>query len=523
MANFNLPGVYTFYKERGLMVAPAAPDSVTDEILLIGTAHDGPKNIPTRIERPEDAFNLFGNPGRLDNKHAGSLLVPAFCEAYYAGARNIYLMRITGEEAKLEGVGGLFDLYAPYPGEKYNGIMVAVDNKKIYIWNKDNIGIDSWEDLLDNADEDQYEVFDAANTNKYKTVGDLAEDIVARANLRVVIRDDVDVNAQPGELIGDFENAQFEGGEDGTDVSPSEYKEALAEAYELIVDYNVKIVVPLGVYVGMTDDTTPVYDRTDADILANFCYTAAKRNNDVIGIISVKPFGGNSLSEVNTKIKALVNNANNEIIAEDGIDIGKYVSIVIGEGLFSDRRLGEYTNTIAAAYAGLVSTLPIQSGSTNKVISGISSLLYDISPAQASELRDKRFTVIRNKFNRGITVVEGIVCSLPTSDFQSLSTVRVVHGVMDAIREIVDPFIGESLDIPHVTSLQNAIEGRLNRFVEEGAITAASFQILFPQNAAILGDVHVELELGIASELRRILVTVSRSISDLNNRFRYKF
>ena len=123
MANYNLPGVYTFYKERGLLATPAVSERVTDEILLIGTAHDGPKNVPVRVERPQDAINLFGDPGKIQN--GGSLLVPAFREAYYAGARNIYLMRITGEEAKLE-IEDVMTIMAPYLAQ-YNNIMVSIE------------------------------------------------------------------------------------------------------------------------------------------------------------------------------------------------------------------------------------------------------------------------------------------------------------------------------------------------------------------------------------------------------------
>ncbi len=536
MANYNLPGVYTFYKERGLLATPAVSERVTDEILLIGTAHDGPKNVPVRVERPQDAINLFGDPGMIQN--GGALLVPAFREAYYAGARNIYLMRITGEEAKLE-IENVMTITAPYPGSKYNNIMVSIEvsevdpenpdekpEAKLYIWNKEETEANTLEELkAKKIDTRKYEIFDL---NSYKSLHELAQDIVYRAGIGVEVKEGAgiedlimaDVVNQPlaggsdQAVIGeDIELGKYSSVDEFGDPVPGEgYRAALETAYDLIVDYNVKTVVPLGVYVGF-DETK--YDRTDADVLVNLCYTAARRNNDITAVINVRPFKGDTLAEVKDEVDALYKVADNRYISEDNVDIGKYLSIVAGEGIFIDQELGTYTNTLSAAYAGLVSTLPIQSGSTNKVINGIASLRYNLSPAQAGDLRDKRFTVIRNKFNRGVTVVEGLVASLPTSDFQSLSTVRVVHGVMNAIREVVDPFIGEALDIPHITSLENAISGRLDKFVDDGALTSASFQILFPQNAAIMGDVRVALELGIASELRRILVTVSRSVTQI--------
>ena len=536
MANYNLPGVYTFYKERGLLATPAVSERVTDEILLIGTAHDGPKNVPVRVERPQDAINLFGDPGKIQN--GGSLLVPAFREAYYAGARNIYLMRITGEEAKLE-IEDVMTITAPYPGSKYNNIMVSIEvsevdpenpdeepEAKLYIWNKEETGANTLEELkAKKVDIRKYEMFDL---NGYESLHELAQDIVYRAGIGVEVKEGAGIedliiaNVVDQPLTGgsdqavigeDIELGKYSSVDEFGDPVPGEgYRAALEAAYDLIVDYNVKTVVPLGVYVGF-DETK--YDRTDADVLANFCYTAARRNNDITAVISVRPFKGVSLADVKEEVDALYKVADNRYISEDNVDIGKYLSIVVGEGIFSDQELGTYTNTLSAAPAGLVSTLPIQSGSTNKVINGIASLRYNLSPAQAGDLRDKRFTVIRNKFNRGVTVVEGLVASLPTSDFQSLSTVRVVHGVMNAIREVVDPFIGEALDIPHITSLENAISGRLDKFIDDGALTSASFQILFPQNAAVMGDVRVALELGIASELRRILVTVSRNVTQI--------
>lgn len=523
MANYNLPGVYTFYRERGLMMAPAAAIRATDSILFLGTATDGPKNAIVKVERPQDALGIFGS---YSTPKGGNAILPlAFCEAYYAGARNIYLMRVTGKDASLvlsDAEGEVIRLLGKYPGSKYNDIEAKIETdagdgeKKLSLPESDVVFV----------------------LSEMKSVQDLADQVNLFAELSgvraEVINSSADVNdlvEVSGSLSGGDDELEIVGSgtsngqillgsysqidELGNETSATGYRAALEGAYELLAENSANIIVPLGVNLGFTDGSTPSINKTDANKLAEFCYEAAGRNNDLIGMIAVAPFKDITLSGIKTEAEKYAA-ADNTYTAEDEEDIGKYISVVLGEGLFNDRFVGMYSNVMVAAYAGLVSTLPLKSGSTNKSIEGVAGLRYQLSASQAEALRANKITTVRDKFGRGATVVEGIVASLPSSDFQSLSTIRTIHGVMDAVRDTVDPFLGESLDIHHVSSLQSAIQGTLESFVADGTLSGARFELLFPEFSAILGDIDVQLELEIASELRRVLVTVSRQIPELN-------
>lgn len=93
----NLPGFRTELQDHNLTVE-AAP-ALTEKIVIMGTATDGPVGQPIVVSRPEDAEAIFGRAVDDQGRPNGATLLPKFYEVYYAGARNIALMRISGEVA----------------------------------------------------------------------------------------------------------------------------------------------------------------------------------------------------------------------------------------------------------------------------------------------------------------------------------------------------------------------------------------------------------------------------------------
>lgn len=509
MAN-NLPGVYTLYKERKPMVV-STPENNTEHILFLGTATDGPVLTPVNVTRPADAINIFGT--YAVPRIGSPMLVPAATEAYYAGARNMTLIRITGKDATAtlsDTQGVVADLYGKYPGAKYNNVKFVVSATELKVWNVSD-------SLLGNVEPSF--VYDFAT---YDTLNKLALAVnkdTPNSDFRMVVRDgklDVKCNT-----LTEVTDGTLAGGDDELDPEIGTYslqaglRGALAKAYDLFYEYDADLVVPLGVNVGFTDDVTPTYDKQDAMELAKFCFEAANRNNDIIGVIGVKPAKDLTLAGIKTYAEQLAS-CDNTYVNDQGVDIGKYINIVVGEPQYNDSLIGGYFNIAAASYFGLASKLPVQSGTTNKVIPNAVQLRYNLSPTQAEALSKNKFTVLRYKPGRGVVVIEGLLASLPGSDFTALSTVRIIHSMINAVRQATDTFIGEPLDIPHVNSIDTAIRNVIATFAKNGAITSGTFQLYFGNNNTIIGDIDVELELEIPSELRRILVTVSRRFPNLS-------
>jgi len=541
----NLPGVYTLYKEKKPAVA-VSNEPTTDEILVFGTATDGPVLTPVTITRPADGIATFGgfpvdgngNPTVPVIDDCGSpLITAAVNEAYYAGARRITCVRVSGVDASLEvkTAGGvtLFTAYGKFPGAKYNNVRMLVESNKLKVWNvADALLLQTNSAKLPTFEYDLTVITTlrdlATAINANQALGDLrivvatGQENTATLGLTTAVATDgaatpADVALTEGvtllggddELtpeLGTYLNTEGTGYGDG-------YRGMLARAYDLFFEYDAELVIPLGVCIGFRG-ATPTYDKTDALELAKFCFEAAMRNNDIIGVIGVAPLSDTTLSGISAFCADLVAADNTYVV--DGVDLGRYINIVVGEPVFNDTAFGgNYINLSPACYFGLASSLPVQSGTTNKVIANAVNLRYNFSPAQTEALKDNKFTVLRYKVGRGVVVIEGLLASLASSDFQALSTVRIIHGMMKSVRSATDPFIGEPLDIPHVNSIETAIRDVIATFAKNGAVTNGTFQLFFGGNNSIVGDIDVELELEIPSELRRILVTVSRKFPNL--------
>lgn len=93
----NLPGFSTQLQDYNLNIEDEPIR--TQKVVILGTATDGPVGQPVVINRPEEAEAIFGRAVDETGRPNGATLLPAFYEVYYGGARNIALMRISGDVA----------------------------------------------------------------------------------------------------------------------------------------------------------------------------------------------------------------------------------------------------------------------------------------------------------------------------------------------------------------------------------------------------------------------------------------
>jgi hypothetical protein len=192
------------------------------------------------------------------------------------------------------------------------------------------------------------------------------------------------------------------------------------------------------------------------------------------------------------------------------IDIGQYLN-VCGQWLtlnnaFDTTGLG-YISGFGPAYSGMVSVLDPKSAPTNKVITG-GTLPFRISNAKLDTLIGQRYVFCQIK-PKGTVVADAPTAARPESDYRRLTTVRIVKQVVDAIRDVSDPFIGEAGGAPQRAALETACQGALNKLQKAGYLSR--FELLITQTAAerVNGLATIELVLVPAFELRRITVVIS--------------
>jgi len=184
------------------------------------------------------------------------------------------------------------------------------------------------------------------------------------------------------------------------------------------------------------------------------------------------------------------------------------MALTLGAGADETR----YNTNGAAAYAGLISTLPPQSATTNKQIPNLAPA-NNLSASQCNRLTGRRLTCFQTRSN-GFVVSKGVtgahnVSKYVRSDFNLLSTQRIVDATIEIIRSIGDRFIGEPNTAPSRNALSAEIDKALRQMKQARAITAYRFFVSASPDQQVLGESTVDLTLVPAFELTNINVNIS--------------
>ncbi len=308
--------------------------------------------------------------------------------------------------------------------------------------------------------------------------------------------------------------------------------------------------------------------------LAQFCFTKSENNDEIIGVIGVKPPLSFGLADVSTWVgtapvttldsdgvttvittngtgllgnKFMVGRLGSVatglvghpiggvdgrygggFIANDGgfvnggteleddngklVDLGKYISVVGAWATLANSSLDvSYQTTGAATYAGFFSALPPNSAPTNKVLSGV-RLPFRLSHSKLDALAGAKYVMFQTK-PKGIVVSDAPTAARAESDYTRLSTVRIVKAVLDAIRQVADPFLGEAITGARLAALETAIEQVLAKLTKAQFLQRYQHQLTSTPADQVLGKARVDLILVPAFELRQLTVSVSLAAS----------
>lgn len=334
-----------------------------------------------------------------------------------------------------------------------------------------------------------------------------------------------------------FSSTLLNGGEDGVVVTNNQMFEALSGArnlaglltkqgaYQILENYNVDYIYPAGIY---ADSKQTVNAHSDFhQELALLCAVLTYRTKMTHGFIDVAPNSNTTLVGIQAYVDKLLAYSNlhymqdaegNDIVDQTGnkMDIGWYTSVVVGPDpvMISDT-LGTYYGSAAIAYAALNGALKPESAPTNKALPGVKGMKYKFSNKQMNEIAGNRMVVFKLK-NEGTTtassvpyVVDGCTAGAPKSDYARLSTVKVVTDVVDQIRDVADPFLGESNTTEQRNALSALISKRLGYLMEQGEILYYEFEINATMGQIVLGECSIALTLVAPQELRKINTVVA--------------
>lgn len=372
----------------------------------------------------------------------------------------------------------------------------------------------------------------------YPTIEDLAQALsdYALNNVFEIIYDDGTMTTNDFPL---FSSTLSKGGEDGVQVNANELFIALSGernedgyllqqgAYHILENYHVDYVYPAGVYADMKQTVNP--NSNFHYELALLCAVLTYRTRMTHGFIDVKPNSNTTLIGINKYVNNLIAYDNihymkdsdgNEIVDSDGnkMDLGWYTSLVVGpQPIMISDTLGRYYGSPAIAYAALCGSLKPESAPTNKALPNTKGMKYRFSNKQMDELVKNRMVVFRFK-NEGIGnastsstpyVVDGCTSGAPDCDYARISTVQIVTDVVEQVREVCDPFIGEPNTLEQRNAMSTLISKRLSHLLSTGEILWYAFTVNATVQEVLIGECTITLELSVPMELRRIKTTVA--------------
>lgn len=297
-------------------------------------------------------------------------------------------------------------------------------------------------------------------------------------------------------------------------------------AYQILENYNVDYIYPAGVYADAEQTVNPNSDFQRE--LALVCAVLTYRTKMTHGFIDVKPNSNTTLVGIDAYVSKLINGHSNLYYMTDQegnviydadnkpMDIGWYTSVVVGpEPVMTSDTLGTYYGSPAIAYAALNSVLEPQSSPLNKALRNVNGMKFKFSNKQMDAIIGNRMVCFKLK-NEGMAtasstpyVVDGVTSGAPGCDYSDIAIVKVVTDVVDNIRKVADPFIGEQNTVEQRNALSALISKRLSKLVELGEIQSYEFEVSATIQQQLIGEASIALTIVPAMTLKKITTVVA--------------
>lgn len=150
----------------------------------------------------------------------------------------------------------------------------------------------------------------------------------------------------------------------------------------------------------------------------------------------------------------------------------------------------------AAAVAGLISSVPVQTSLTNKTLNVLGQaprLAISFNRGEQAQLiRRNILTVIERD---GFRILKGITTQGEGEPFSAIPTRRIVDYAKYGVRSAANPYIGRLNNVRVRAALQSTLDAFLTRMVEDEALTRYDLQVTATRPQEIAGEVSVVMTL----------------------------
>jgi len=189
------------------------------------------------------------------------------------------------------------------------------------------------------------------------------------------------------------------------------------------------------------------------------------------------------------------------------IDLGKYISVVVGWGLMKNNYKGKvygYFSSCEGVFAAVDEMLPPKISPTNKVLPLV-VIPYVVSKTFADKLTKYGYTVVAydRKIDSAYVIDAPTACNV-NSDYKRRQTMKIVKFLNSSLRELLKPFIGGPMNTAIFESVKGNIESMFKSAMADGMINYYNFNLKATPRMQIQNYAEVHYTIVPAFELKQV-------------------
>ena len=495
-----IPGTYIDVRAEGLI---GVGGIATGNVGIVGTAAKGEVNSVKIFSSFADARDMFGEyDAWMDGSSNELTLVRALQQVFANGASTVYAVRTaaTGHSkasrALVDTTGTVVTITASSPGSWGHDVKAQVKaaSQNGFIENRSQaVTTDPLQPLHANIAESLRNVIkitkgDTGQTFRLKLVTTGA---AARGKVRVAADGGLTFHADDEPEDGDTLTASYEVKQSYCRDIVIVYRN-VKEVYTVVDATDIKrdidkssVLVAVTIESGadprlpdVMTDALPLEGGSNGESAGSSEYTTslAQLETESVNIVLLAGLGFSDAAAALAAHAETTENAGRErltlvgadedtmsAVAANADEIGDDRVILVAPGIKAVDLVGGGMVNVppaysAAAVAGLIASLAVQSSPTNKVLK-VPGLTIDYSDGEIKNLLNNRVLVLDKK--SGYRVIKGI--STDTGPFKQISVRRIVDYAKEGVRRATLPYIGRLNN----ARVRGAMRGTLNGFLSQ--------------------------------------------------------
>jgi hypothetical protein len=254
-----------------------------------------------------------------------------------------------------------------------------------------------------------------------------------------------------------------------------------------------------------------------AETMGNFCYQKSiEIGQGCLSVIGASPIPNPTVELIRAKIDQLIFMRRSisfggaislqtpqEVESEEAT-WESHVQVVLGDGIryILNGNVIE-TVSLAPSYAGLQVSLPVQSSTTNKKITGFDYLSYELDKEDVDNLLGNGYISIIRSVRKGfVPYAETTYVSKPRSILRSAYAIRISHFASRRLAEMLDYSIGNRVTPMSRREMMTTTSDLVARLLTPDLVK--NYELGFVHSTELQGSMSVKLEITPHSQVKAV-------------------